>query len=79
MAELAEHLELPTENLLTPELLRRFCWQPPRSTADDAVAARLRELGARSWQVEHVTPVIGAAWRELRSRRRAEKTTEGHE
>lgn len=79
VAELAEHLELPTENLLTPELLRRFCWQPPRSTADDAVAARLRELGARSWQVEHVTPVIGAAWRELRSRRRAEKTTEGHE
>ncbi|CAL8897602.1 Ribonuclease D [Kocuria varians] len=76
VAELAEELGLPTENLLTPEHLRRFCWQPPRSTSDDAVAQRLRELGARRWQVEHTAPVIGAAWRELRSRRRSERSEE---
>ncbi|ASE10379.1 ribonuclease D [Kocuria rhizophila] len=76
VAALAEELELPTENLLTPEHLRRFCWQPPRSTSDDAVAERLRELGARSWQVERVAPVIGAEWRALRARRRADKAGE---
>ncbi|RKQ36293.1 ribonuclease D [Kocuria tytonis] len=73
VAELAEELGLPPENLLTPEHLRRFCWQPPRSTSDDAVAQRLRELGARSWQVERVAPVIGSAWRALRARRRADR------
>ncbi|RLY95058.1 ribonuclease D [Kocuria tytonicola] len=79
VAALADELGLPTENLLTPELLRRFCWQPPRSTSDDAVAERLRELGARPWQVERVAPVIGAAWRELRARRRADRAGEPQE
>ena len=67
----AAALGLPTENLLTPESLRRFCWQPPRSASDDAVAEQLRELGARPWQVEQCAPVIGRAWREVRARRRA--------
>lgn len=73
VAEHAETVGMPTENLVTPELLRRFCWQPPRSTSDDAVAQRLTELGVRQWQVEQVTPVIGRTWRELRAQRRAEK------
>jgi len=78
VTDLAEAHELPTENLLTPEHLRRFCWQPPRSTADQAVADRLLDLGARRWQVELVAPVIGAAWRELRARKRAERQA-GHD
>lgn len=79
VAHLAEELGLPTENLLTPEHLRRFCWQPPRSTSDDAVAERLRELGAREWQIRHVAPVIGAEWRTLRSQRRSEKSAEAQD
>ena len=79
VAHLAEELELPTENLLTPEHLRRFCWQPPRSTSDDAVAERLRELGAREWQIRHVAPVIGAQWRALRSQRRSEKSADAQD
>lgn len=71
VAELADAHALPAENLLTPEHLRRFCWQPPKSTSDRAVADRLRELGARPWQVELTAPVVGSAWRELRARRRA--------
>ena len=72
VARRAGDLGLPTENLLTPESLRRFCWQPPRSTSDDAVAQRLRELDARPWQVEQVTATIAGTWRELRARRRAQ-------
>jgi ribonuclease D len=46
--------DLPVENLLTPDFVRRLMWEPP--TADDgdlaeAVAARLTELGARRWQI----------------------------
>jgi ribonuclease D len=76
VAELAEAHELPTENLLTPEHLRRFCWQPPKSTTDQAVADRLRDLGARRWQVELTAPVLGPAWRELRARKRAARQVE---
>ena len=61
VAEVAEALHMPTENLLTPELLRRVVWQPPRPVTTQAVAARLAELGAREWQIAHTAAVIAAA------------------
>lgn len=50
---LATELDIPIENLLTPDFLRRVCFEPQ---AD--VAEQLRSLGARQWQVELVTEVI---------------------
>lgn len=50
---LASELNIPIENLLTPDFLRRVCFEPQ---AD--VAEQLRSLGARQWQVELVTEVI---------------------
>lgn len=58
VAERAAQLGMPTENLLVPEHLRRFSWDPPAATDEDAVARRLREIGARDWQVEAAAPVI---------------------
>ena len=49
MSELALELEIPSENILQPDLMRRVAWEP----ADD-IAAQLREFGARNWQVEAV-------------------------
>jgi ribonuclease D len=57
----AAELELPVENLLTPEYLRRVLWQPPEPADLDAVAAALRALGARSWQVELTADVVATA------------------
>jgi ribonuclease D len=51
----AAELELPVENLLTPELLRQVCWRLP--TPDD-VAGLLRELGAREWQIDLAAPIL---------------------
>jgi ribonuclease D len=51
----AEELELPVENLLTPEILRQVCWRLP-AAAD--VAGLLQELGARPWQIEIATPIL---------------------
>ena len=48
VAELGKQYELPVENLLQPDLLRRLCWQPPVIPVDEA----LRAGGARPWQVE---------------------------
>ncbi|QRZ60873.1 HRDC domain-containing protein [Rothia sp. ZJ932] len=56
MAALSEKHSIPTENLLTPEILRRVCWDPPVNA--HSIADALRQLDARPWQVELVTPVL---------------------
>jgi len=52
---MAEELELPVENLLTPELLRQICWQLPEP---DQVASLLTSMGARQWQVDIAAPIL---------------------
>ena len=51
----AEELELPVENLLTPEFLRQICWLLP-DPAD--VEHLLRQMGAREWQIEVAAPIL---------------------
>jgi ribonuclease D len=58
----AERLDLPLENLLTPEYLRRVAWSPPDPISTETVGAALRELGARHWQVEAIAQVIAEAF-----------------
>lgn len=57
----AEGLGMPTENLLTPEFLRRVAWDVPGETADD-IASALTTLGARRWQVEQTAQKIADAF-----------------
>ena len=54
----AEELRMPTENLLTPETLRRLAWAPPAELTADSVGAALAELGARPWQIDQTAQVI---------------------
>jgi ribonuclease D len=51
VGQIAAQHNLPVENLLSPELVRRLAWTPTEPEPD-AVAAYLREAGARPWQVE---------------------------
>lgn len=55
---------VPVENLLTPDLVRRLCWSPPGPTADgdiDSVANYLRAGGARPWQIQLTAGPLAAA------------------
>ena len=65
VAELAERWQLPAENLLTPEHLRRVLWSPPATRESDeltrAVSAQLAALGARPWQVELTAAILARA------------------
>ena len=54
----AEELRMPTENLLTPETLRRLAWAPPAEVTVQSVGAALAELGARPWQIDQTAQVI---------------------
>ncbi|MFZ1410725.1 MAG: HRDC domain-containing protein [Micropruina sp.] len=55
---LAEAHDVPQENLITPDYLRRLAWAPPTPTTAGAVDDFLAELGARPWQRELVVPVV---------------------
>jgi ribonuclease D len=63
---LSEQLDVPIENLLTPDYLRRVLWTPPDAAdadLEDAVGAELLRLGARQWQVDLMAPLIAEAIR----------------
>jgi len=58
---IAQELGMPTENLLTPEFLRRIAWELPGETAAE-VGAALTALGARPWQVAQTAQKIADAF-----------------
>ncbi|MEZ0578204.1 HRDC domain-containing protein [Nocardioides sp. MH1] len=65
VSALAEEHQLPTENLLTPDHLRRAMWEPP-STRDpvellERLIDQLRGYGARSWQIGLTAPALARA------------------
>ncbi|CAN2204111.1 Rnd Ribonuclease D [Candidatus Nanopelagicaceae bacterium] len=53
----AEELSIPLENMISPELVRRICWQPPQDSVHDALLA----MGARRWQAEIASPILEQA------------------
>ena len=55
---LSEETGIPGENLLTPDHLRRVCWEPPATLTEAALAEHLGELGARSWQRTLMVPLL---------------------
>ena len=66
MSGLSEQVRVPVENLLSPELVRRVCWDyspdgngllDPGAHVDEKLAAG----GARPWQRELTVPVLTAA------------------
>jgi len=62
VAALSQQYDVPTENLLQPDLLRRLCWTPPDLLDQTSIAATLAAGGARAWQVELVAPRLAEAF-----------------
>jgi ribonuclease D len=58
---IAERYELPMENLITPDHLRRLAWRPPSPLTEDSVDQTLASLGARPWQRELTVAAITKA------------------
>ncbi|MEV7425051.1 ribonuclease D [Streptomyces sp. NPDC091212] len=61
VSALAERLNMPQENLITPDTVRRVCWEPPHERTVESVEAALAAHGARAWQVEQVAPLLTRA------------------
>ena len=62
---IAQENQIPVENLITPEHVRRICWKPPvgatTTLSISEVEKGLAELGARQWQIDLVAPALAAA------------------
>jgi ribonuclease D len=53
----AQELNLPAENLITPEYVRRICWDQTQAK-QEIVEEKLAKLGARPWQIDQVAPLL---------------------
>jgi len=62
LTELSQRVSVPTENLVSPDVVRRLCWDwhPVEDTAA-AVDEFLRDAGARPWQRELAVPALSEA------------------
>ncbi len=58
---IAGDLNLPPENLITPDFVRRVAWEPPADGGAESIATALRGFGARAWQVGLVAGPIAEA------------------
>lgn len=61
LAEIATAHQLPVQNLLTPDLVRRLCWEPPEPLDAVAVERHLVAGGARRWQCELTAHALATA------------------
>jgi ribonuclease D len=63
VVELAEKHDLPTENLISPQLIRNLAWEPPTPITVDTVTEALTADGARAWQIGLIIDPLTAALR----------------
>ncbi len=55
---LAEDLQLPVENLVSPEALRQLLWEPREPLDVNSIAQQLADLEARAWQRDLIAPLV---------------------
>ena len=61
VTSIAEANDLPTENLISPQLVRNLAWEPPAEVTIESVWAALTGQGARRWQVGLVAESLADA------------------
>ncbi|WP_349897983.1 ribonuclease D [Parafrigoribacterium soli] len=62
VTELASERNIPVENLLTPDTLRRVAWAPPQPFDLHALREALADQGARPWQLDETAETIFRAF-----------------
>jgi ribonuclease D len=62
ISEISVALNIPLENVLTPDVLRHLAWNPPASPGVDALREDLARMGARRWQIDATVQAIHDAF-----------------
>lgn len=58
ISEYSERLNIPAQNIINPDYVRRLCWDAPRPYSKESMIGTLRGYGARNWQVQLLAPSI---------------------
>lgn len=58
---IADKHDLPTENLISPQLVRNLAWEPPQEITTETVTEALAGQGARAWQIGLIVEPLTAA------------------
>lgn len=61
VTRLATEHDLPPENLVAPDSIRRLAWIPPASLSADTVTSALSATGVRGWQANLLAAELAAA------------------
>jgi len=64
LGEFAEAHNIPVENLLSPDFLRRMLWAPEQLAGEatlESISQALLKLGARQWQIDIAGPIVEEA------------------
>ena len=61
VAAIADEHNLPTENLLAPDTVRRLAWDPPDDLSAESISAFLTAHSARPWQLDQTAKVLAKA------------------
>lgn len=62
LTQLGAEREIPSENLCTPDYLRRLCWEPPAEITPETIREDLLDKGARVWQVNLISEHLARAF-----------------
>jgi ribonuclease D len=58
IAELSEKKQIPAENILSPDILRSICFEPPSLLDTNQIAYYLRAKNVREWQIDLLLPLL---------------------
>ena len=61
LGEFALARNIPIENVVSPDAIRRVLWSPPPDPTLGSITEQLRALGARQWQIEIAGPILEEA------------------
>jgi ribonuclease D len=62
VTELAESMNMPVENVISPGPLREVCWAPPQDHTSENLRVALASEGVREWQATRVAPLLEEAF-----------------
>jgi ribonuclease D len=65
LVTVAATLDVPIENLLAPDSVRRLCWEPPGAVDAPSIATVLADFGARPWQIDACASVITGCFEQV--------------
>jgi len=63
LASLSEQYEVPAENLLLPDTLKRLCWESPRQSTKATITEALANYQARPWQIDLLAAPLAKAFK----------------